>query len=167
MRTWSIFWNSEQYVHLSLYGDNLFWTIQQFSVCVNPPVLFVVHHLEFCCCCFSPILPCRFVWAKMPRRRATWWRWQPWTTKEKPSPCPSPTFTSTVCPWYSHHPDSISRCVLNLFRCLVSFSRQLFLFLFFLINSCRWAWESLSWKPQWPLGWRLGQDQSLSAACTS
>lgn len=34
MRTWSIFWNSEQCVHLSLYGDNLFWTIQQFIVCV-------------------------------------------------------------------------------------------------------------------------------------
>lgn len=34
MRTWSIFWNSEQCVHLSLYGDNLFWTIQQLSMCV-------------------------------------------------------------------------------------------------------------------------------------
>lgn len=54
MRTWSIFWNSEQCVHLSLSGANLFWTIQQFSVCVNPPVLFFAHHLGFCCCCFSP-----------------------------------------------------------------------------------------------------------------
>lgn len=167
MRTWSIFWNSEQCVHLSLYGDNLFWTIQQFSVCVlTHQFCSLLIIWDFVVAVFPPIPPCRFVWARMPRRRATWWRWQPWTTKEKPSPCPSPTFTSTVCPWYSHHPDSISGCVLNRFRCLVSFSRRPFFFLF-LFNSCRWAWESLSWKPQWPLGWRLGQDQSLSAACTS
>lgn len=37
----------------------------------------------------------------------------------------------------------------------------------FYLPVLRWVWESLSWKPQWPSGSRPGQDQWLSAGCTS
>lgn len=104
MTIWSIFWNSEQYVQLWLHGVFclFFQTMQQFYVCCNVPLLVSVSKLAFHWC--------RFAWEKMPRRRATWWRWRPWTTKEKLSPCPLPTFTSTVCPWYIVHLDSLSTC---------------------------------------------------------
>lgn len=159
-RTWSTSLNSEQYVQLrmrigviTLSGlqSPRYITVLTSQWIIEYPCILINNFLNECNCC-------RSVWEKVPRRRATWWRWQPWTTKERPSQCPSPTFTSTACPWYCHQ-SSVHAASCNLPHSRGSHFMSLYLL--------RWVLGSLSWKPQWPSGSRLAQDQLPSAGSTS
>lgn len=128
MRTWTIFWNSEQYVYLSLYGGDTFWMIQQFSVCAHPPVLSIVHYLGFCCCLFR---------AGLPRRRCQGGEQRGGGDSHEP---PRKNHLRAHCQpsrqLFAYgtvtHPDSISQWDSNSFRCSVSFSNDDFYFYLFL-----------------------------------